>query len=430
MISQIFEISASLFDSIITVYFITKFNYASFRKNYYIIPAILIPFAFQLFADAYLQQSDLLATLIQFVLSLIYALLICRGFYLRAFLSTCIYKVTLITLNSTLISLYSLFIRNIDLFYIGGGGIARYSVLVTCKILLGIVLCLILRFYNRENNGTLLNSILTFSFSVITVVGLRFALIILETSPASPIRRNLLAIISIFLVLNIFLYLLLNQIGRLQKHNFELKLLNEKSKFEEEKYQEALAAWNTSEKIRHDVRHHMAAISGMIRSGNADGCQEYLDEYLEQIQNNGKFTRSGNTVIDYLLESKLSGLEDTETVITGSAQSLADIRDADLASLVGNILDNAIEAEENVSKKRIELHFSSQNDNRIIICKNNIETSVLSENKGLKSTKRDSNHGLGHQIVAEIVKKYNGLIDYFEDQQMFGVQIVLPKRQG
>ena len=35
-------------------------------------------------------------------------------------------------------------------------------------------------------------------------------------------------------------------------------------------------------------------------------------------------------------------------------------------------------------------------------------------------------HGIGHQIVETTVKKYSGLIDYFEDGEMFGVQIVLP----
>ena len=65
MIGTIIELGASLFDSCLCAYFITKFNNASWRKNYYLIPAILIPFGFQLFADAYMAQYSLISTTIE-----------------------------------------------------------------------------------------------------------------------------------------------------------------------------------------------------------------------------------------------------------------------------------------------------------------------------------------------------------------------------
>ena len=93
-------------------------------------------------------------------------------------------------------------------------------------------------------------------------------------------------------------------------------------------------------------------------------------------------------------------------------------------------MDNAIEALSDVSEKRIELLFSVQNDNRVIICKNTIKESVLKNNKELKSTKASGDsHGWGHQIVAKIVADYHGMVDYFEEFGMFGVQIILPNNK-
>jgi regulator of RNase E activity RraB len=67
-----------------------------------------------------------------------------------------------------------------------------------------------------------------------------------------------------------------------------------------------------------------------------------------------------------------------------------------------------------------------KNDNRVIICKNAISESVLKTNKELRSTKKNhDDHGLGHQIVETILKKYDGWVDYFETEDMFGVQIML-----
>ena len=142
----------------------------------------------------------------------------------------------------------------------------------------------------------------------------------------------------------------------------------------------------------------------------------------------GNLIQSGNSVIDYLINTKLSTLDNVEVLISGYVGNYADIADVDLACILGNILDNAIEAQDHViSSKRIELLFLRKNSNRIIICKNTVKESVLQNNQRLKSTKEAPElHGMGHQIVETTVKKYNGLIDYFEKDDMFGVQIVLP----
>ena len=132
-------------------------------------------------------------------------------------------------------------------------------------------------------------------------------------------------------------------------------------------------------------------------------------------------------VIDYLTNAKLGHLKDTQVIVSGNIGSFSDIKDVDLSCIIGNILDNAVEAVKPLSEKRIELIFTMQGDNRIIICRNSIKKSVLEKNKFLSSTKSNAEeHGLGHKIVASVVESYNGMISYFEENGMFGVQIVLP----
>ena len=132
--------------------------------------------------------------------------------------------------------------------------------------------------------------------------------------------------------------------------------------------------------------------------------------------------------MDYLINSKLSGLEETQIIISGVVGNFDDIEDTDLASVIGNVLDNAVEAQEHVvGTKRIELLFRVKNENRVIICKNTVSESVLQNNKELRSTKKSrEDHGLGHKIVETILQKYDGWADYFETDDMFGVQIMLP----
>jgi sensor histidine kinase regulating citrate/malate metabolism len=142
----------------------------------------------------------------------------------------------------------------------------------------------------------------------------------------------------------------------------------------------------------------------------------------------GNLIKSGNSIIDYLINSKLSNLNNVKVLISGYVGNYSDIDEMDLACILGNVLDNAIEAQQSVKgEKRIELHFLYKNAARIIVCKNTVGGSVLKNNKDLPSTKDSSElHGLGHRIVETTVKKYGGIVDYYEDGEMFGVQILLP----
>ena len=170
-----------------------------------------------------------------------------------------------------------------------------------------------------------------------------------------------------------------------------------------------------------------------MENNDIDTCKEYLNNLLPVAGNIGNLITSDNKSLDYLINSKLAPLKDTKIVISGSIGDLSDIKEFDLVCLIGNVLDNAIEALEKIQSpfdKRIELLFIRQNSNRIIICKNTIDGSVLSTNKELKTTKQSKDaHGYGTKIISKIVSDYNGMVDYFEEFNMFGVQIVLPEPQ-
>ena len=65
----------------------------------------------------------------------------------------------------------------------------------------------------------------------------------------------------------------------------------------------------------------------------------------------------------------------------------------------------------------------------MIICKNTIAKSVLAENRDLNSTKSGGDsHGYGHIIINKIVGDYDGMVEYFEEDGMFGIQVILPMK--
>ena len=430
MMPLIVEICADLADALLGAWFVTRFCGGRFRGNWLLLPAVLVPFLFQITADRFFPSLGLWGSVIQFLLILAYALLISGRHRIRALVSVCILKGILIALSSLLFLVFGLLFRDFESILMGGDGIARAVYVMTHKVLLLAFLGIILRYLKRDNLGRA-GGWLTFAFSLIAVLGLGFTIDATMKSGSQAQRVSLLVVALIFCLLDVFLYVLLSLLSSAEKQTYDLRLRSEVAASEAERYREGLSAWQNAEKLRHDVKNQLTAAAGLLDSGDADGCRELLAGYLAKAGSGKRFAPSGNAVIDYLIDAKLAGLENTEIVVTGTVDSLDDIEPTDLASLVGNILDNAVEAEEKIEDRRIELLFTHSGGTRFIVCKNNIDASVvdrvLDENGELRTTKKGPHHGYGTKIVAEIAQKYNGMVEYFESGGMFGVQIMLPE---
>lgn len=103
------------------------------------------------------------------------------------------------------------------------------------------------------------------------------------------------------------------------------------------------------------------------------------------------------------------------------------MEDDDMVSLLGNVIDNAIEACEHVKgKKRIQFEVKREQAYLIFIVKNSIENSVLKDNPKLKTTKNDKGiHGLGIKSIKKIVEKYDGFVNNDEKDNEFICKIMI-----
>lgn len=431
LIAFIVELAVSLFDSILCIYFILRYHRVSWKKSKLTIPVILLYYVIVLVGDFIIPGFYTLISVVVLTLSIAFSLWVSGAFHnrkaiFRALFAPCIYEIVFILLSSLIYMTLSLFIEDIDLLMQGSVGIARYIYILLHKISLFAILMLILHVFRTDERMDIRNGILTFLLSLTTILGLGAAMTVAVASETTYLLP-LFIIVAAFILINIFLYVLLSQIQRLQKSRYELKLLEEKMSFEEERHKNAAAVWENVRKVQHDMKQHLTVMAGHLADGKTEECREYVHTLLPQVEQMGKLIRSDNAVLDYLINSKLCALKDTKVIISGAIGDLSDIREADLACMIGNILDNAIEAVAEADEKRIELLFSKQNENRIIICKNTVRASVLESNPELRSTKASGDaHGLGHQIVERLVSDYHGMIDYFEAFGMFGVQIILP----
>ena len=422
----IIEYAASLIDSILCIWFISRFINAKKNKLMALI-STAIYFVITILCDKFLSNFNMLGTSILFVVSLIYAIIICQRHYVKAILACAIYKGVLILSSSLFFTIISSMIEDFGALLQGSDSTVRLVLISIHKIVIISVFVLILVVFKNANITDLLTGAAVFGVSVLTILGLGATMVAVTSGlyKSNPVSCYLLLIT--YILINIFVYLLVNRVKNLEKQKYELKLLGDRHEYQQEKYLEAAAVWNNIRKVQHDMKNHLVAIKGELDSGKIEECKEYVDTLIPKTDQIGKLMKSDNDILDYLINSKLCALKDTQVIVSGAVGDLSDISDGDLVSIFGNILDNAVEAIEGLEEKRIELLFNRHKDNRIIICKNTIGKSVLKDNSDLKTTKANHDaHGLGHIIVEETVTKLGGMIEYSEKGDMFVVQIILP----
>ena len=98
----------------------------------------------------------------------------------------------------------------------------------------------------------------------------------------------------------------------------------------------------------------------------------------------------------------------------------------DLCSIIGNVIDNAIEAELHEEESLRQLHIQAYWDDEEMVfhVSNYINETVLDKNSGLATTKEDKNsHGLGTNIVKSLAKRNYGTCDYYETENEFHCEI-------
>lgn len=154
----------------------------------------------------------------------------------------------------------------------------------------------------------------------------------------------------------------------------------------------------------------------------------YLDKMESAMTNEKEFVYSGSKEIDgllnYMLEKANNALKQVEIEIK-NLRSI-DEYSFELAVILGNLLDNAIEAAGRTEEQL--LRFRMEEDKGVLyIHVANRYNGKLHEKEGhlLSSKSDEKKHGIGLKNVKDIVEKNHGVLDIRYDNRMFEVDVIL-----
>ena len=187
--------------------------------------------------------------------------------------------------------------------------------------------------------------------------------------------------------------------------------------------------------IWHDFQNHLLTIQALNESGDREGADHYIKDLNESILKNQLAAKTGCTPVDLLLYKKQQLARELETNLRLTIQCrLGNMQFAayDLCSVLGNLLDNALEAcaELSLDNRSVELELKQQQGMLLISCKNPYAGERKNDNGKFASTKEEKvGHGIGLSSVRQVCKKYQGTMEISAEQQVFQVHLLLMEKQ-
>lgn len=419
------EISACIIDAFLAMWFVTSFNKCSVKNNRFFFIFVFIHTAFNV-SVLFFTSFSTRVTLINGLILVVYSFFNKESTFFRKAVAPFAFEGALIIVNSSIAVILSemLGVSIDDIF--NGNGLKRLFSILTCKILLWVVLSVILKFF-KDNSMKLQDYFLLILFPSTAFFEFAFFLKLALAYDVSELYIFLLTACILIIASNVGIYYLVHRIGKNSELESEKELYKQMLTLENKRYQDMTESYAQIKQIRHDIKNQLLSVGAKISDNDIDSAKENLNKILEGVDSTGMIINSGNRIIDYVVNIKLGNVKNRKILVRGDASEIGSISDLELSILLGNILDNAIEATESIDNSRIELIFTVKNNYQSIICKNTIEASVLKINPNLSTTKSaDGNHGYGIKSVKDIAERYNGFVEFFQEKDMFCIQILLP----
>ena len=178
----------------------------------------------------------------------------------------------------------------------------------------------------------------------------------------------------------------------------------------------------------HDLRHQIR----MLERQSPEDRARSLEKITEALRIYDSLLKTGNATVDLVFMEKKLFCEKNDIKFTylvdGEKFSFMD--EADLYAMLGNMLDNAIESvslEADPEKRVITFTTSSRGD-MLYLCMENYCTATVSFQDGFPETSKSDKafHGFGVQSIAHIAEKYGGSVRFFQENQFFVVEVLMP----
>lgn len=255
----------------------------------------------------------------------------------------------------------------------------------------------------------------------------------LYASNMSSLDLALLPSTSIFMFLinmgAMLIYHMVASLINITADNMELSEQNHALAMQNLQYGNLQSKLAEARQAKHDIRHHISILRSYLQSEEYDKLEDYLNSYQKSLPDDGSIVlcenHAANVLFLYIAEQcKAAGID--FSVQTHVPENLG-IPDNDLSVLLGNLLENALDAclMQKHGERKIVVHAKTDGASIFFTIDNSFESVLRQDKRGNYLSTKEHGSGLGLVSVKSIVERYDGSLLINHDDGMFRVSVML-----
>lgn len=186
-------------------------------------------------------------------------------------------------------------------------------------------------------------------------------------------------------------------------------------------------------RFKHDLVNHIGVLRELINEKRAEEAKEYIDTIWNIQDEFDLKIHTGDSALDVIVNYYLylAIKEKIEFVVLGKLTEKMPLEMFDITTLMGNILQNAVEAAIKTDVPRICVEFVEHKKEIFIVVSNSAAKRINTKTDFFMTSKKDKeNHGFGLKNIIAIVEKYHGecyMESIVENKEvLFKISIAIP----
>lgn len=232
------------------------------------------------------------------------------------------------------------------------------------------------------------------------------------------------------LVLNMVTFYLFDRIQANAITEVEKEYVRKQSKRYASLNDEIGQYWFELQSFKHDLKQRYILEQSYLQQKNYEKLTECYKENIEFLNKGKALVNTGNICIDNIINCKSLLAEKKGVEICADLIVAYDVvfDEGDICSLIGNLLDNAVKAVEEIREndRKIKIKIKMSGENMLVVTENPYIGQRRKQGDNYLTTKEERNgHGIGLKIVEEVVRKYHGDMVIEDTGQIFSVKILL-----
>lgn len=247
-------------------------------------------------------------------------------------------------------------------------------------------------------------------------------------------RANLeLSLLSVGILL--FANFVVLKVYQLLIREFEITKMNlrflDQAELHKEHSEEIELMLNNIRKINHNIKHQFIVLRGYLEENEISNAKKFLDDSINEEWNKCNVCNTDNIAIDTIINSKYLKISENKISFNLDINIPASIpfSGVDLSILIGNVLENAIDANLKVeeNKRYVNLYITYENNYLIVSCVNIFTGVITKSSTGIINTIKEdkNNHGFGMNSIKNICEKYNGSMNFENTNNVFTIKCIL-----